>query len=418
MPNPPSKLTPHDRVIRQQLEAGQSYEKIAGSLGVPVSTLKGYAHRHIGVYQSKAQAPGRATLPVGKIVLPQQGDGISEAELLAAELADLKRGLNKERKGEVAQERILRAVEKAVGSVAPRPKLGSAINHFYTEQEAAEAHHRQVVLLSDFHGGEFVDSNAVNGLGSYSWDIMEWRVDQIVNALASHRKHSPALTGLDIGWLGDMCGGAGHQELAETNEYARAEQAVKMGYLLGQLTERLSPYYKDIRCFGVVGNHGRLAIKPAAKRVHDNLDWISYVVAREYLRHYDHVTVEVPTSGAMFWTVAGKTYYVWHGDGVRSSMPGVPWGGVMRRVNEIRRSHAHRRIDGFWLGHFHQAVALFDLGIFVNGSLKGTDEWSLKNFGSASRPTQLLLTFDEKRERLVDTKLLTPTAGLPTLEGE
>lgn len=405
-----SKLKQHDIVIRQQLEAGLSVAAIARSLGVPSSTLKSYLGPTGRYTQGKP-------LPLGKLII-RPHEEISETELLASELADLKRGLNKERRGEVAQERILRAVEQAVGAVSPRGSQCNFAPVLAEEHTTDDAHHRQVVLLSDFHGGEYVDSSAVNGLGAYSWDIMEWRIDQLVNSLASHRKHSPALTGLDIGWLGDMCGGAGHQELAETNEYARAEQAVKMGYLLGTLTERLAPYYRDIRCFGVVGNHGRLAIKPAAKRVHDNLDWISYVVAREYLKNYGHITVDVPTSGAMFWTVAGRTYYVFHGDGVRSSMPGVPWGGVMRRVNEIRRSHAQRTIDGFWLGHFHQAVALFDLGIFVNGSLKGTDEWSLKNFGSATRPTQLLLTFDEQRERLVDTKLLTPTAGLPSLEGE
>jgi len=55
-------------------------------------------------------------------------------------------------------------------------------------------------------------------------------------------------------------------------------------------------------------------------------------------------------------------------------------------------------IDYFCLGHFHAANALDGIGskVFMNGSLKGVDEFSLKQFGSGHHPSQLLLTFHEK----------------------
>jgi hypothetical protein len=335
---------------------------------------------------------------------------VSREEILEQEVRELRAASNRGRKAEVKEERLTRAVEEALRSVAPPTRQRPAR---VSTAAAGKAHHRQLVQWSDWHGGEVVDPDAVNGLNAYSWEIMEARVDEMIDAMLSHKRVSPELTGLDIIVGGDMNSGSNHRELAETNQYPLAEQGVRMGFLLGTAIEKLTDEYRSIRVLNIVGNHPRLALKPAAKNVHDNMDWVSGIIAREHLKAYKHVEVRCPTSAAAFWEIAGRTFYVWHGDGVRSSMPGVPWGGLMRRVNEIRRSHATRRIDGFFTHHFHQANAMFDLGIFMNGSLKGTDEWVLKSFGGGAPPTQVLYTFDERRSRLTKASLLTPTAGLP-----
>lgn len=85
----------------------------------------------------------------------------------------------------------------------------------------------------------------------------------------------------------------------------------------------------------------------------------------------------------------------------------------MRRVNEIQRMHTVR-IDHYVLAHFHDPNVVQGGRIIMNGSLKGPDEWVLKNFGSGTEPTQLLLTFDEKRSRMTDVKYITPQTGVPT----
>jgi hypothetical protein len=342
-----------------------------------------------------------ATVPTGEV---------TQEEVLKHENRELRAAARAGRKGDVQKERLTRSIETALldHKPAPRPPIAKR------SPGSKEPHHRQLVMLSDWHGGEFVDVDAVNGLNDYSWEIMEERVDEVVAGLLSHKANSPGLTGLDIVDLGDMCSGHQHQELAETNEAPLAVQGVKMGYLFGQTIERLAPHYEDVRVVKVPGNHPRLKQKPAAKRVIDNMDWVAGMISKEYVSSLPNVTVSVPSSGATFWPVAGKTYYVWHGDGIKTSMPGVPWGGVMRRTNEIRRAFANVRIDGFMLGHYHQCNVMRDLGIYMNGALKGTDEWVLKNFGSGSPPCQLILTFDEKRSRLTDSRFLTPTAGVPS----
>lgn len=399
---------PDDELVQLIVSSGSRAEA-ARNLGISESTLKTHIRRQGLNDKIEEELSRRLNKVTANIV--ELEEEISREEILEAELKELRSFVSKTRKGDVAQERLVTAVESALESVDVPPRRKSQA----PAEKNPGAHHRQVLLLSDFHGGEVVDAESVNYLNEYNWSIQQQRVDEVIESALSHKRNSPELSGLDVILVGDMCSGSNHAEIIETNEHPAAEQGVKMGYLIGQTIERLAEHYTDVNVSGVVGNHPRIPAKPAAKQIFDNFDWIAYIIGKEYTNRLDNVTFTVPKSGAYFHEVAGQTLYVWHGDGVRSTMPGVPWGGVVRRVNEIRRTHQNRKIDGFVLGHFHQANVMVDLGIYMNGSLKGTDEWVLKNFGSGTRPCQLLLTFDEKRSRLTDTRFITPTAGIPEL---
>jgi hypothetical protein len=336
---------------------------------------------------------------------PPQGP--SREEILEAEVRELRQALQKDRKTAVADERLLQAIERALAAVPINPSVPPAAERADSRNE--DAHHRQVLILSDFHGGEVVDPEVVNGANDYNWDIMLQRVDQVIEAALSHKRNSPDLTGLDVLFVGDMCSGSNHDELAVSNEFVLAEQGVRVGYLQAEILERLAPHYASLRALSVEGNHPRLSRKPAAKNPHDNMDWVASVITRERAKL---IGVDVTVArGSSFWEVAGRTFYVWHGDGIRSTMPGVPWGGVMRRTNEIQ-SGSSKRIDHFVLGHFHQPNVVQGGRIIMNGALKGLDEWVLKQFGGGAPPCQLLLTLDEKKCRLTDVRFITPTAGL------
>jgi hypothetical protein len=336
-------------------------------------------------------------------------DVVSRTDILEEENRELRSALGKQRKESVGAERVIQAIEQALTSVEP-PK-----RRVPRPLPAAPkgAHHRQLVCLSDFHGGEVVDPEVVQGLNEYDWQIMEDRCQEVVTSLLSHKLRSPNLTGIDVAFIGDMCSGSNHLELAVSNEFPLAEQGVKMGALMGQIVEQLVPHYENIRVISVEGNHPRLNKAPAAKNPQDNMDWVAASFAKQYLKAYPTVEMTIGR-GSMLHQIAGRNVYVFHGDGIRSSMPGVPWGGVMRRVNQLQATMP-KHIDHFLLGHFHQANLVSAGRIIGNGSLKGADEWVLKNFGSGDPPAQWLLTFDEKRSRMTDARLITPTAGLPNV---
>jgi hypothetical protein len=354
-------------------------------------------HRATGGRNGVTASPARA---------PAEG-AVTEEELLREENRELLAALRRGRRSDVRDERIIAAVEAALADVKPSVT-------FTADQRVAPsdaAHHRYVAMWSDWHGGENVDPETVMGVNDYDWEIMEERVDQLLHGTLSHLRNSPEATGLDILLKGDMCSGFNHEELAVTNDYPLAEQGVKMGYLIGRAVEELTQHVPEVRVASVVGNHPRLKPKPAAKNTHDNMDWVAAIIAKEYLRENDVVTDFTVGRTSLIHVVAGRNVYVFHGDGIRSSMPGVPWGGVMRRVNEIGRQQPIR-IDHYALGHFHDPNVVQGGRILMNGSLKGVDEWVLKNFGGGSPPTQLLIGFDERASRITDAKFLTPTAGL------
>lgn len=378
------------------------YNTLGGFVGI--GDAKGVSEASV-----RREFKRRGLKPDGPGALPTASldEEVSREEILEAENRELRKALAKDRKTSVTAARIEAAVERALATVKPPAPRAVRMKGSTTR----DAHHRVLLQLSDFHGGEDVNPEVVNFKNDYSWDIMQQRLDELHESVLSYKRNFPALTGIDVTFGGDMCSGSNHLELAVTNEFPLAEQGVKVGYTQAQIVERLVPHFDNVRVFAVEGNHPRLSQKPSTKDPHNNMDWVASVLAKECLKKHPSVSYTIGRATQVF-EVAGRTVFLMHGDGIRSSMPGVPWGGVMRRVNTIQ-SNSTRRIDHFLVHHFHQANVVQGGRILMNGALKGTDEFVEKCFGGGDPPTQMLHLFDEKHRRYVSTSLITPTAGLP-----
>lgn len=405
--------TKHDYPPKPQLEqlldeAGSTVEA-ARRLGIAGPTLR----HHLTKLDIELPRPAwrRALRPAP--TPPKPGE-VDEAAMLRQQLKEANQALRQYREQDVATERVLQALKAALSHVEAPGK----VDGLPAAPRQRGAHHEAALLLSDFHGGERVSGAAVHGLNTYDWAIQEARIGELEHALRSHLVNAPAITKLHLLCLGDMTSGGIHKELSDTNEFNPIEQGVRMGHLLAELFLRIARTYPrvQIEVVGVVGNHGRLDKAPAAKEIHSNIDWIAYKLCEALLTpHHHRIRCNFPTSSAVLHQVAGRTMYLWHGDGIRSTMPGVPWGGVSRRTNEIAKTYMEQgiRIDHFACGHFHQPNDVQLGRILMNGSLKGIDEWVLKQFGGGAPPAQMLALFDAKRCRLTDVKYITPTTGLP-----
>lgn len=331
--------------------------------------------------------------------------GPSELDMAQDEVRRLRRALRNTEKAGIGDERALRAIESAVRQVEPvslpARKVGPA------SRGSDAPHHRQILLLSDLHYGETVSGAQMNGINAYNTEIAEARMAAIVQAVLSFKRARPEMSGLDIWALGDMSSGAIH-DLEETNAIPAAEQFVQGGYLLADVIRQLAPHYPDVSCAGIVGNHPRPKSQPASANSHNNGDWISYHIAKAATSEIANVSWEIPVGAQLIREVAGRKFLLWHGDGVRSSMPGVPWGGVARRWNELKSTYASQGImlDYVAVGHFHQANVT-GTGVFMNGSIVGPNAYGLKNFGGGQAATQLLITMDEKHRRVADVGYIT-----------
>ncbi|HVU78851.1 MAG TPA: hypothetical protein VHC67_14840 [Gaiellaceae bacterium] len=119
------------------------------------------------------------------------------------------------------------------------------------------------------------------------------------------------------------------------------------------------------------------------------------------LKGHEQFTFDFPRGSFNVQMIAGRfRSLLMHGDGIRTTMPGVPWGGIARRITTLEQQFAKSRtpLDYVELGHFHSRQTLDGIQstVFMNGSVKGPDEYSLKQFGSGHDAKQTLLTFHPK----------------------
>ncbi len=341
--------------------------------------------------------PGPAARP-----RPDIGSDVSREEILTQEVAELRKQVTAARKLEVFDAKALALLESSITAIEPdfKPYKFAADRDMTT--------HKFVLEWSDLHAAEVVSYEQMNGLNEYNWQIMLERHKRLQRALLSFRKNRPyPVDDLYILGLGDMVTGDIHDELRETNEVVITESAARLGFDGAEFIASFAPYFKNIYVSGVVGNHGRTTHKPEFKNPHKNWDWIMYVIMELRLREFDNVHVEIPKSFEHVVQVFDKNILMFHGDGIPSNMPGVPWGGIQRRTKELFDTWMSQDIfvNHFACGHYHEANVVGQKRILMNGSIKGPDEYSKKRFGGGRPACQLLHTFHPKRG-LTDTSFL------------
>lgn len=319
-----------------------------------------------------------------------------EIDVLRARVAELETERRRERKAEVFDERVAAAVEMAAES-----RKTTYSPRVIPKSKRSKTKHEFVLLWSDLHAGEVVSSEETGGINTYDWATMLKRLDSLRESLFSYQDNrSFPVERLRIAALGDMLSGNIHDELVATNEIPLAEAVVQLGIDGAEWVESLTERFPRIDVAGVIGNHPRAHKKPWAKQGYDNADWTAYHIMSLLLKRNKRISFDIPKAAQHPITVAkNHRLLLWHGDGVRSTMPGVPWGGITRRVAQLRQQYVSsgNPIDYFACGHFHQANAVEGGRIFVNGSIKGVDEYSLKAFGGGLPPQQMLLTFHPGR---------------------
>ena len=337
----------------------------------------------------------------------REGEGPTTEEMLRQEIRELRASLRKRRKSGVLIEKVAQAVTDSIESRGV-PEFKRPPKRRTKKQEKA---HELVLLWSDTHYGEVVSHEETNGLNYYDMETCWKRHQQIRRAVLSFAEHRPyPVYKLHVLMLGDMLSGSIHDELKETNEVPLAEASVDFAERGSEWLESFSDAFDEIEVTGVVGNHPRFDAKMRAKGGFDNADWMSYHHMKSLLRKHPGITFDIPRANSHIHQVLGRNILLTHGDGIQSSMVGVPWGGVIRRANTLHAQYSAQGtpISLYCFGHFHQrALVNGPAGskIALNGSTKGVDEYGLKRFGGGESAGQMLLTFHPTRG-LTDMSLI------------
>lgn len=241
-----------------------------------------------------------------------------------------------------------------------------------------------IIHLSDWHCGEVVDIDEMEGLNSFNLDIFRARVGRLGKAakelLTTHWKGAPPEKIVLI-FGGDLITGEIHAELAQTNDALSAPAVRSCAEILAGLVKLLREI-APVDIYSVPGNHGRLTFKPQSKGMASNsfdtligqvVEMVVTLGGTKGIRFY------YPKSGDALFKIYGLTFCAAHGDriGSRGGQGFIgPIATILRGIAKTRSYYAAQGVivDYVLCGHFHTTSKL-PRG-FSNGSLVGPSEYS------------------------------------------
>lgn len=256
------------------------------------------------------------------------------------------------------------------------------------------------LFLSDWHVGEQVDPDQIEGANQYNMEIAKERASHTFNRAKTELFTNLSgfrYDGIVIAFGGDMVSGNIHEELTRTNQKAVPECMVYTAEIIAQEIVQMADCFEEVYVPCVGGNHGRLDVKTVAKQAAlNNLDYMLYLMIESLVKGMlgsaNNVVFNISKSLDTQYSVYGVRYLLTHGDQFRESTNSSTfWPNLIeaaRKKNERSRSMGNDTFDYMLCGHFHKYGAVGN--VIVNGSLKGYDEWVYKQNFSLEAPTQAL----------------------------
>lgn len=226
------------------------------------------------------------------------------------------------------------------------------------------------IQFSDWHLGETVDPDTVNGLNKYDPDVARSRVTTLLgNCVSTIQKEKKAaqIEAIVVHLGGDFINGWIHAENTETNSMTPTQEVEFAAELLIGALKTIAELGIPVTVVCNVGNHGRYTKKfRFANEIHTSFETLLYnMVARELK---DLVQIIPPTSTLMYYEVMGQTCRFFHGHQVRYK-DGV--GGLTIPLNKrVFRWDATKKADFNFMGHYH-TVSMPNVRTLLNGSLVG-----------------------------------------------
>lgn len=253
------------------------------------------------------------------------------------------------------------------------------------------------LLLSDFHWGERVFKEQVNGVNEFNLAIAKARLEHVVRTVPYLLKIlDPEMRypGIVVKLGGDMVGGNIHEELAATNEVGIMPTWLDLFKNLAAALSYLADIFGNVFVPCVSGNHDRDTKKTWHKdRNATSFGWLLYQMLADHFRDDKRFTFYIPDSADALYKVYNTRYLLTHGDQFPGSDSIIgPIGSLMRGTQKKQqmKSAVDQTFDILECGHWHQRITLSHL--IVNNSLKGYDEYAYAHNFRFSRASQNLWT--------------------------
>lgn len=258
------------------------------------------------------------------------------------------------------------------------------------------------LFCSDWHYGEVVRPDEINGKNSYNIQIANRRIQSLVASTVKLLKNhitNPEYPGIILALGGDMLSGDIHEELSETNEEPMMKILMALYGKMIWVIDNLRAEFGRVFIPVVAGNHGRTSRKPRAKRrAHTNYDWLLGALLQKHYEGDKNVVVMVSEGPDLRYSVYGYRYLLTHGDqfrggdGITGALMPIVRGDHKKRS---RNAQIDMDYDTMLMGHWHQFF--HTPRIIVNSSLKGLDEYAYQCNFPYEPPSQSLWITNAKR---------------------
>jgi hypothetical protein len=250
-----------------------------------------------------------------------------------------------------------------------------------------------VTTWSDWHIGECIEKDEVEGVNEFNFKIATARVEFLVTKLLDWVDSNRTISVIDeivIICIGDMISGDIHEELKITNEFPTPIQCVNSANLISNAISAISEKFPSVRVEYIVpDNHSRLSKKYQYKQGGLNsLNYIVGTIAKLRLERQSNVKFNIYTCDKAVINVRGFQYLCCHGKDIKG-WAGFPYYGIDRvtaREAKARMFNPEKEFHKLVIGHFH--APLNSPNWIINGSLTGTTELD-HAYGRYAQPCQI-----------------------------
>jgi hypothetical protein len=247
------------------------------------------------------------------------------------------------------------------------------------------------LILSDLHIGHSHSMDETGGLSEYNMNIFVNRLHSLQKSVSDiYELHSYLydLPTLHIFCLGDIvdgsnAAGAWSPVYIDTPVYDQ----LMLGFEhISQSIEYLLTVFKNIKFYGVRGNHGRIA-PSGVEKDYANWDNIIYHMLKIKFANNPRIKFVVPKTWWMMEKIKGHNFLLVHGDDVRGSGNAIK---NLEKFSSAMSGMLKEKPDYTICGHFHESSEMTsNFGkMIINGSFVGADVYAIKNLHKYSRPEQ------------------------------
>lgn len=253
-----------------------------------------------------------------------------------------------------------------------------------------------ILDIGDVHFGELVSNRSTGGVAEYSPDIararFDYTVDEAIRLGLEHNIRSMWVVG-----GGDMISGNIHDDLSRNNEMMTVGQTLECAEMMYGGLEKLCQAFPEVNFVGVSGNHARTERIPYYNHKQtESLDYMLYKILEFKGVKQPNLKFHTPES---FWTiidVEDRKFMVMHGDTIKQqNSMSLPWYGMWKEFMKWgTMKETVGEFHDMMLHHFHQPtrIGMGNNSLFVNGALKGKDDFSLAGTRLPAPAAQRFLT--------------------------